>query len=157
MTIDMMNMLIAICRIWTYPFKYAEYAVRYAEYVIQYAEYAIKYVKQYAEYTKKKCKAICNMQNSDRFRFCIFCTRMYSPLCWCLVYHDSDTVIYRAWLPVVCTRMKRSYWYIPVYTVLYQYSCFHPGCRDSESGRVPPAHPTRSLSLEPCAIIMMIS
>ncbi len=35
------------------------------------------------------------------------------------------------WYIVVCTSMKRSYWWIPVYTVLFQYSCFHPGGRDS--------------------------
>ncbi len=66
-----MNIPIFICRICN----------KYAKYTIHYVEYEIKYVKQYAEYAKKICKAICNMQNSDKSRFCIFVIRMHSPLC----------------------------------------------------------------------------
>ncbi len=60
-----------MCRIWRYPFAYAEYAIKYAEYAIQYVEYEIKYVKQYAEYAKKYVKrfVICRIVTSPDFAY----------------------------------------------------------------------------------------
>jgi hypothetical protein len=49
------------------------------------------------------------------------------------IYQYRNYVFGTTWYIPVHTSMTRSYSYIPVYPVLYQYSCFHPGGGDYRS------------------------
>ena len=82
MTINMKNMytatslchtaMFSICGIWNTICRICYLICRICN----------KICKTICRICKKICKAFCSMQNSSLWRFCIFCIRMHSPLCW---------------------------------------------------------------------------
>ena len=61
--------------------KYAEYDRKYARNMQNMTENMPNNMQNMQKICQKICNPVFNMQNSDRFIFCIFCIYIHSPLC----------------------------------------------------------------------------
>ncbi len=76
-----------ICRIVTGPNS------AYSTYICKICQEICKIICRICKkICQKVCKPVWNMQNSDRFIFCIFVIYMHSPFCWCSGQGDNGGI-----------------------------------------------------------------